>query len=128
MGSYAGAESNPSWVHNLRADPRVYVEVAGEAPDAVASYEAIARELPLDERNAVYTKVEQCVAGDVDGLITHLGDCTGDDVVDLDGIEMPVRSTSWRRLWASRSTGSTSCSAPFALPLPTGVRTASRSE
>src|SRR5215218_7940109 len=36
----------------------------------------------------------------------------------------PVRVTSSFRLWASRSTGRTSCSAPPALPFPTGVRTA----
>ena len=36
----------------------------------------------------------------------------------------PVRCTSSRRLCANRSAGSTPCSAPLALPLPTGVRTA----
>src|SRR5689334_4743795 len=36
----------------------------------------------------------------------------------------PVRVTSSDRLWARRSTESTSCSAPLALPFPIGVRTA----
>jgi deazaflavin-dependent oxidoreductase (nitroreductase family) len=50
-GSYAGAPVDPAWVHNLRANPKAHVEVGTE------SYDATARELPLDERNALYEKV-----------------------------------------------------------------------
>ena len=51
VGSKAGADTNPHWVHNLRANPRAHVEVGTE------SYDVTARELPLDERDAVYEKI-----------------------------------------------------------------------
>lgn len=51
VGSKAGADTNPDWVHNLRANPRAHVEVGTD------SYDVIAREMPLDERNAVYPKI-----------------------------------------------------------------------
>src|SRR3978361_387543 len=44
VGSKAGADTNPDWVHNLRADPRAHVEVGTEA------YDVVARELPREER------------------------------------------------------------------------------
>ena len=51
IGSKAGADTNPDWVHNLRADPRAHIEVGTDA------YDVIARELPPEERNATYPKV-----------------------------------------------------------------------
>jgi deazaflavin-dependent oxidoreductase (nitroreductase family) len=51
IGSYAGAPKDPAWVHNLRANPQVHLEVGTE------SYDATARELPADERDAMYPKV-----------------------------------------------------------------------
>ncbi|MGV0805035.1 nitroreductase family deazaflavin-dependent oxidoreductase [Mycolicibacterium setense] len=51
VGSYAGAPKDPAWVHNLRANPKVRVEVGTEA------YDATARELPADERDAAYPKI-----------------------------------------------------------------------
>lgn len=51
VGSYAGAPKHPAWVHNLRADPRAHVEVGTEA------YDVEVRELPEDERDAMYAKV-----------------------------------------------------------------------
>lgn len=51
VGSYAGAPNNPAWVHNLRADPAARVEVGTETWDVVA------RELPADERDAMWPKV-----------------------------------------------------------------------
>lgn len=51
IGSYAGADVDPAWVHNLRADPRAHVEVGTKA------YDAVARELPTSERDALYPKV-----------------------------------------------------------------------
>lgn len=51
VGSYAGAPSNPAWVHNLRANPKARIEVGTD------SYEVVARELPADERDATYPKI-----------------------------------------------------------------------
>lgn len=51
VGSYAGADVNPPWVHNLRANPRVRIETGTE------SYEVIARELPRAERDAAYSEI-----------------------------------------------------------------------
>jgi deazaflavin-dependent oxidoreductase (nitroreductase family) len=51
IGSYAGADKDPAWVHNLRATPRAHVEVGTDA------YDVIARELPTAERDALYPKV-----------------------------------------------------------------------
>jgi deazaflavin-dependent oxidoreductase (nitroreductase family) len=51
FGSYAGAENNPAWVHNLRADPRARIEVGTEV------YDVTVRELPDDERDAMYDKI-----------------------------------------------------------------------
>jgi deazaflavin-dependent oxidoreductase (nitroreductase family) len=48
VGSKAGADTNPDWVHNLRANPRAHIEVG-----TAYSYDVVAR-MPLDERNAVY--------------------------------------------------------------------------
>ena len=57
VGSKAGADTNPHWVHNLRADPRAHVEVGTE------SYDVVARELPEDERAAAYPKVVAVAPG-----------------------------------------------------------------
>ena len=51
VGSYAGAPKNPAWVHNLRANPQVHVEVGAD------SYDVMARELPRDERDRAFAKV-----------------------------------------------------------------------
>ena len=53
VGSYAGAQKDPAWVHNLRAHPRARVEVGTEA------YDVDVRELPADERDATYPKVTE---------------------------------------------------------------------
>ncbi|ORA35031.1 nitroreductase family deazaflavin-dependent oxidoreductase [Mycobacterium aquaticum] len=53
VGSYAGAPKDPAWVHNLRANPQVRIEVGGE------TYDATARELPVGERNATYPKLTE---------------------------------------------------------------------
>jgi deazaflavin-dependent oxidoreductase (nitroreductase family) len=44
IGSYVGADINPAWVHNLRADPRAHIEVGTE------SFDVLARELSPNER------------------------------------------------------------------------------
>jgi deazaflavin-dependent oxidoreductase (nitroreductase family) len=51
IGSKAGADTNPDWVHNLRANPRASIEVGTEA------YDVTARELPPEERDETYPKV-----------------------------------------------------------------------
>jgi len=53
VGTRGGAETNPAWVHNLRANPSVHAEIGAE------SYEAVARELSGDERESVYSKVKE---------------------------------------------------------------------
>ena len=57
IGSKAGADTNPDWVHNLRADPAAHVEVGSE------SYDVVARELPTEERDAMYPKVVALAPG-----------------------------------------------------------------
>jgi deazaflavin-dependent oxidoreductase (nitroreductase family) len=49
--SFGGAPQDPAWVHNLRARPEARVEVGTE------SYDVIARELPRDERDALFDKL-----------------------------------------------------------------------
>ena len=53
FGSYAGAPKDPAWVHNLRANPRAYIEVGTDA------YDVDVRELPDDERDATYPKLTE---------------------------------------------------------------------
>ncbi len=53
VGSYAGAPKDPAWVHNLRANPRAYIEVGTDA------YDVDVRELPDDERDATYPKLTE---------------------------------------------------------------------
>jgi len=51
VGSKAGADTNPDWVHNVRANPQAHIEVGTDA------YDVIARELPSAERDELYPKV-----------------------------------------------------------------------
>jgi deazaflavin-dependent oxidoreductase (nitroreductase family) len=51
IGSYAGADVDPAWVHNLRANPRARIEVGTTA------YDVNARELPMAERDEIYPKI-----------------------------------------------------------------------
>jgi deazaflavin-dependent oxidoreductase (nitroreductase family) len=60
IGSKAGADTNPDWVHNLRAKPQAHVEVGTE------SYDVVARELPLAERDEVFPKVTAMAPGFAD--------------------------------------------------------------
>ena len=57
VGSKAGADTNPHWVHNLRANPRAHVEVGTDA------YDVVARELPDDERDATYPRIVAVAPG-----------------------------------------------------------------
>ena len=51
VGSRAGADTNPAWVHNLRAHPGAHIEVGTEA------YDVTARELPDNDRAAVFERI-----------------------------------------------------------------------
>ncbi len=51
IAGYGGADINSAWVHNLRADPRAHVELAGE------SFDVTARELSPAERADIIPKV-----------------------------------------------------------------------
>ena len=45
-----GADTDPAWVHNLRANPRAHIEVGTE------SFDVIARELPSAERDEIFPR------------------------------------------------------------------------
>lgn len=51
VGSKAGHDTNPDWVYNLRANPGARIEIGTDL------YDVTARELPSDERDAVFAKV-----------------------------------------------------------------------
>lgn len=57
IGSKAGADTNPDWVHNVRTHPRAHIEVGTEA------YDVTARELPPEERDQMYPKVVALAPG-----------------------------------------------------------------
>ncbi len=57
IGSKAGADTNPDWVHNLRANPRAHIEVGTNA------YDVTARELPRGERDETFPKVVAAAPG-----------------------------------------------------------------
>lgn len=57
IGAYAGADVDPAWVYNLRANPRAHVEVGTD------SFDVIARELPSAERNHAWTQVTDAEPG-----------------------------------------------------------------
>src|SRR5271155_2453729 len=57
IGSFAGADFNPAWVHNLRANPRAHIEVGTEA------YDVTVRELPPAEREELFEKVSAASPG-----------------------------------------------------------------
>ncbi|WNG89830.1 nitroreductase family deazaflavin-dependent oxidoreductase [Mycobacterium sp. ITM-2016-00317] len=51
IGAYAGAPKHPAWVHNVRANPKAYIEIGTDA------YDVDVRELPDDEREALYPRI-----------------------------------------------------------------------
>ena len=57
IGSKAGADTNPDWVFNLRATPKAHIEVGTD------EYDVAVRELPSDERDAMYAKVVEAAPG-----------------------------------------------------------------
>jgi deazaflavin-dependent oxidoreductase (nitroreductase family) len=57
IGSKAGADTNPDWVHNLRANPGAHIEIGTDA------YDVVARELSIEERDEAYPKVVEVAPG-----------------------------------------------------------------
>jgi len=57
IGSFAGADVNPAWVHNLRADPSAHVEIGNESSDVTA------RELPSAERDELFARITAAAPG-----------------------------------------------------------------
>jgi deazaflavin-dependent oxidoreductase (nitroreductase family) len=57
IGSFAGADVNPAWVHNLRANPSAHVEIGAESSDVIA------RELPSAERDELLPKITALAPG-----------------------------------------------------------------
>ena len=55
VAGYGGADVNPAWVHNLRANPRARVEVAND------SFDVVAHELDSSERKAIIPKINAAV-------------------------------------------------------------------
>jgi deazaflavin-dependent oxidoreductase (nitroreductase family) len=53
IAGYGGAEINPAWVHNLRANPAAHVEIGTE------SFDAVARELAQAERDEIIPKITE---------------------------------------------------------------------
>jgi deazaflavin-dependent oxidoreductase (nitroreductase family) len=51
VAGYGGADVNPAWVHNLRANPRAHAEIA------TGSFDVVARELDPSEREAVIPRI-----------------------------------------------------------------------
>src|ERR1700749_4231160 len=60
VGSFAGADVNPAWVHNLRANPSAHVEIGAEFSDVIA------RELPSAERDELFPKITAVAPGFAD--------------------------------------------------------------
>jgi deazaflavin-dependent oxidoreductase (nitroreductase family) len=60
IGSFAGSDINPAWVHNLRANPSAHVEIGTGASDVTA------RELPAAERDELFAKVAAASPGFAD--------------------------------------------------------------
>lgn len=58
VGSAAGRDNHPAWVHNIRANPRVSIEIGSEPAKP-----ATARELPRDERDSIHPVVVERAPG-----------------------------------------------------------------
>lgn len=57
IGSFAGSDVNPAWVHNLRANPSARVEIGEESSDVTA------RELPKAERDELFGRITAAAPG-----------------------------------------------------------------
>jgi deazaflavin-dependent oxidoreductase (nitroreductase family) len=57
IGSFAGSDINPAWVHNLRANPAARVEIGNDSSDVTA------RELPSGERDELFGQITAAAPG-----------------------------------------------------------------
>jgi deazaflavin-dependent oxidoreductase (nitroreductase family) len=57
VGSFAGADVDPAWVHNLRANPSAHIEIGAESSGVIA------RELPSAERDGLFPKITALAPG-----------------------------------------------------------------
>ena len=57
VGSYAGADVHPAWLHNLRANPHAHIEIGTDA------YGVRAREMERDERDATLALIVEQAPG-----------------------------------------------------------------
>ena len=57
IGSFAGSDVNPAWVHNLRANPAARAEIGNDSSDVTA------RELPSDERDELFAQITAAAPG-----------------------------------------------------------------
>ena len=57
IGSFAGSDVNPAWVHNLRANPAAHVEIGNDSSDVTA------RELRSAERDELFGQVTAAAPG-----------------------------------------------------------------
>ncbi|CPY87040.1 Deazaflavin-dependent nitroreductase [Mycobacteroides abscessus subsp. massiliense] len=55
VGSFGGADKDPAWVHNLRANPHAHIAIGTDG------YDVVAQELSLAERDALYPKVVELI-------------------------------------------------------------------
>lgn len=61
VGSKAGSDTNPHWVHNLRAHPQARIEIGSDG--GIDTHDVTARELPPADRDAVFAKVVAAAPG-----------------------------------------------------------------
>jgi deazaflavin-dependent oxidoreductase (nitroreductase family) len=57
IGSFAGADVNPAWVHNLRANASAHIDLGDESSDVTA------HELPPAERDELWGKLTAAAPG-----------------------------------------------------------------
>ena len=60
IGSFAGSDVNPAWVHNLRANPAARIEIGNDSSDVTA------RELPSAERDELFGQIAAASPGFAD--------------------------------------------------------------
>jgi deazaflavin-dependent oxidoreductase (nitroreductase family) len=58
VGSAAGRDNNPAWVHNVRTTPAVTVEIGTDGPKP-----ATAHELPREQRDSIYQTIVERAPG-----------------------------------------------------------------
>ncbi len=51
VGSNAGADKDPAWVHNLRKNPQAQIEVGTD------EYQVVASELPAGARDVAFERI-----------------------------------------------------------------------